>query len=169
MSKYSSKFKLEVIRYYLQGHSYRETARKFNLPDMSVPRQWVQKYEKHGIRGLLKNGKKYDGAFKKYVVEYMHANHLSLNETSNYFNLGHHNVVKKWERIYYEEGPQALCEEHRGKNRKNMSSRPKKEKNSKEVEKDLIARIQQLEMENEDLKKLNDLVQERIKQESKKK
>ena len=169
MSKYSVEFKLEVVQYYLQGHSYRETARKFNLSDMAIPRQWIKKYEEHGVIGLLKNRVKYDGAFKKYVVEYMHTNHLSLIETSNHFNLGHHSIVKKWERIYYEEGPHALCEERRGRNRKNMSSKPKKEKISKETEKDLIARIKQLEMENEYLKKLNALVQERIKRENKKK
>lgn len=169
MGKYSAKFKLEVIQYYLQGHSYRETARNFNLSDMSIPKQWVQKYEMHGTNGLFKNRVKYDGTFKKYVVEYMHVNHLSLTETSNHFNLGHHSVVKKWERIYYEEGPQALYEERRGRNMKNMSSKPKKEKIPKEIEKDLIARIQQLEMENEYLKKLDALVQKRIKQEKKKK
>ena len=34
---------------------------------------------------------------------------------------------KKWERIYYEEGPQALYEERRGRN-KNMSSKSRKKK-----------------------------------------
>ena len=169
MSKYSAEFKLEVVKYYIEGHSYPETIRKFNLSDMAIPRQWVKKYEEHGAAGLLRNRIKYDGAFKQYVVEYMHANHLSLVETSNHFNLGHHKVVKKWERIYYEEGPQALYEERRGRNIKNMSSKSKKEKISKEIEKDLIVEIQQLRMENEYLKKLNALVQERIKQENKKK
>ena len=50
-----------------------------------------------------------------------------------------------------------------------MSSKPRKKKLSKEVKEDLIAENQRLRMENEYLKKLNALVQERIKQESKKK
>jgi len=50
-----------------------------------------------------------------------------------------------------------------------MSSNPKKRKLDKQVEEDLIAENQRLRMENEYLKKLNALVQERIKQENKKK
>ena len=43
----------------------------------------------------------------------MHANHLSATQTANHFRLGATNVVLKWERIYYEEGPQGLYEEQR--------------------------------------------------------
>ena len=98
----------------------------------------------------------------------MHTNHLSATETAIHFNLGTHSVVLKWERIYYEEGPQGLYEERRGRKR-NMSSKPRKNKISKDTEKDLIEEVQQLRMENEYLKKLNALVQERIKRENKKK
>ena len=98
----------------------------------------------------------------------MHNNHLSLTETAIKFNLGNHNVVGKWERIYYEEGPQGLYIERRGRS-KNMSSKPKKKNLNKEIEEDLIAENQRLRMENEYLKKLNALVQERIKRENKKK
>ena len=97
----------------------------------------------------------------------MHNNHLSATETANYFRLAGADVVLKWERIYYEEGPQGLHIERRGRS-KNMSSKPKN-KLSKEVEEDLIAENQRLRMENEYLKKLNALVQERIKRENKKK
>ena len=48
-----------------------------------------------------------------------------------------------------------------------MSSKPKKKK--LDNEEDLIEEVQRLRMENEYLKKLNALVQERIKQENKKK
>ena len=44
-----------------------------------------------------------------------------------------------------------------------MNSKPKNKKLDKEIEKDLIAEVQHLRMENEYLKKLNVLVQERIK------
>ena len=170
MSKYSKEFKLEVVKYYLQEHhSYSECCKKFNIPSMTPIKQWVDKYQLYGVEGIFKNLKSsYDGNFKQNVVEYMHTNHLSATETANYFKLGNHSVVLKWERIYYEEGPQGLYIERRGRN-KNMNSKPKKKKIDKEIEEDLMAENQRLRMENEYLKKLNALVQERIKRENKKK
>ena len=50
-----------------------------------------------------------------------------------------------------------------------MKSKPRKKKLSEDSGKDLISEVQQLRMENEYLKKLNALVQERIKRENKKK
>ena len=78
------------------------------------------------------------------------------------FNLGNHDIVGKWERIYYEEGPLGLYEEKRGR-KKNMSSKSRKKKLSKEVEEDLIEEVQRLRMENAYLKKLQALVQKRTK------
>ena len=50
-----------------------------------------------------------------------------------------------------------------------MKLKEDKKKLNKDIEKDLIAENQRLRMENEYLKKLNALVQERIKRENKKK
>ena len=169
MSKYSNEFKLEVVKYYFENYGgYEITANHFNISSATSVKEWVRKYKENGSYGLLKNLKSsYSGDFKQNVIKYMHDNHLSATETAIKFNLANHVIVQKWERIYYEEGPQALYEEHRGR-KKNMSSKPKK-KLSKEVKEDLIAENQRLRMENEYLKKLNALVQERIKRENKKK
>ena len=50
-----------------------------------------------------------------------------------------------------------------------MSSKIQKKKLNTENEEDLVAEVQRLRMENEYFKKLNALVQERIKRENKKK
>ena len=170
MSKYSNEFKLEVVKYCIEKHhGYQNASKHFKIPSSENIRQWCKKYEIYGPEGLLKNLKSsYDGELKQNVVEYMHTNHLSAVETAIQFRLGNADCVLKWERIYYEEGPQALYEERRGRKR-NMNSKPRKKKLSKEVEEDLIAENQRLKMENEYLKKLNALVQKRINQENKKK
>lgn len=170
MSKYSSEFKLEVVKYYIKTNlSYHEVARHFNLVSHKYVEQWVKKYKEHGNEGLIKQKKaSYSGKFKENVIKYMHENHLSCSETAIHFNLGNYNVIQRWERIYYEEGPEGLYIERRGRS-KNMSYKPKDKKLDKKVEEDLIAENQRLRMENEYLKKLNALVQERIKRENKKK
>ena len=149
MPKYTSEFKLEVVKYYNEQHcGYQCTASKFNIPSQTTVKKWVKKYNEHGEKGLLKNFKSsYSGEFKQNVIEYMHKNHLSAQE---------------WERIYYEEGPQALYKERRGRS-KNMGSKPRKKKLSKEVEEDLIEEVQRLRMENAYLKKLQALIQKRTK------
>ena len=125
--------------------------------------------------GLETISKKYGIAYSQlrrwvhlYEQEYMQKNGMSLVEAANYFGIPGDHTVPKWERIYYEEGPDALLEERRG--RKNMGkkniSKPKKNVNENE---DLLAEVQRLRMENEYLKKLNALVLEREKSEQKKK
>lgn len=169
MSKYSHEFKLEVVEYCIEEHhSYMDTSNHFNLNNDNLVLRWVRKYQEHGPSGLIRNQQKFDGKLKQYIVEYMHTNHLSLTETAIKFNIGNPSVVGKWERIYYEEGPQALYIERRGRC-KNMSPKQKKKELSKEVEEDLIAENQRLRMENAYLKKLQALVQERVKRENPKK
>lgn len=164
MSKYSKEFKLEVVNYYLQGNGgYIATAQKFGIAAFGNVRKWVKKYEQNGDNGLEKNKDiSYSGKFKLNVIEYMHKNHLSRQETAFHFNLGDTSVVSKWERIYNEEGPLALSS-----GRKNMISKPRKKKISKEE--DLIAENERLRMENAYLKKLQALIQERTKPRQKKK
>ena len=168
MSKYSTEFKLQVVKYYEENHcGYDTTAKYFNVGYACVQR-WVNKYKVHGVKGLIRNQQQYDGNFKKNVVEYMHSNHLSLQETAIHFNLAGDWIVSKWERIYYEEGPNGLYISKRGR-KKNMSSKPNKKKLSKDIEEDLIAENQRLRMENAYLKKLQALVQERTKPKQSKK
>lgn len=163
MSKYTSEFKLQVVKYCIDGHhSKYDAAKEFNIPSPTPIMEWIRKYKEHGVEGLIKQQKSsYSGEFKQNVVEYMHSNHLSATETAVHFRV-QTPIVLKWERIYYEEGPHALYREQRGRKR-NMSSKPRKKKLSKEVEEDLIAENQRLRMENAYLKKLQALVQERTK------
>ena len=164
MSKYSEEFKLNVVNYYLNNHcGWEYVAKQFGIPAWTTVRKWVRKYKEHGEKGLTKNEKaSYSGEFKQNVVEYMHANHLSAIMAATKFNLANESTVLRWERIYFEEGPQGLYKEHRGRS-KNMSSKPRKKNLSKENEEDLIEEVQRLRMENAYLKKLQALVQKRTK------
>jgi transposase len=113
------------------------------------------------MEGLTKVRGTYSGDFKLAVVEYMYNEGYSARNAAAHFNIASHPTVSKWERIYLEEGPEALYVERRGRGGNMKKGRPPKLKLEKQTEEDLIAEVQRLQMENEYLKKLNALVQER--------
>ncbi len=165
MAKYSFEEKMEaVLRVVNDGMSPASSARILGAGTEHV-RRWVHFYKEHGAEGLSMKHGTYTGEFKIHAVEYMHTNQLSLSEASLKLGIPKHGTLSKWERIYYEEGPQGLYEDHRGRKSKMSSDKPKKKLN-KQTEEDLIAEVQRLRMENEYLKKLNALVQERIAREN---
>ena len=166
MAKYSYEEKLEaVLRVVEGGMSIKNSAKILGTAHEHV-RRWVMRYEQFGPEGLIVKHGSYSGSFKVSVIEYMHKNHLSLSQAAVKFGIPSDATLGKWERIYYEEGPQGLYQDNRGRKSKMSSYKPKKKKLKKETEEDLIAEVQRLRMENEYLKKLHALVQERIAQEN---
>ena len=107
--------------------------------------------------------KRYTPEFKKVVVETLRSEHLSVYETMRRFSINDHGIIKRWERIYLEEGPEGLAVERRGRK---GSDRPCKL--SKYVEEDLIAENQRLRAEVDYLKNLQALVLEQERHQQKK-
>ena len=110
--------------------------------------------------------RKYSAEFKIGVIMDMREHRLGYCETvRKYWDLttgqaeNYKNIVKRWERIYLEEGAEGLMKERRG--RACAASGTKKGRPPKldpKVEEDLIAENQRLRMEIEYLKKLSALV-----------
>ena len=107
--------------------------------------------------------KRYTPEFKQLVVETMRKERLSICETMRRFEIHDHGIIKRWERIYLEEGPEGLAIERRGRKNSSWSS-----KLSKAVEEDLIAENQRLRAENDYLKNLQALVLEEERRQRKK-
>ena len=109
---------------------------------------------------------KYSAEFKIGVIMDMREHHLAYRETvRKYWNvsrgqdLNYINAVKRWERIYLEEGAEGLMKEKRGRACSAGGTRKgRPPKLDKKVEEDLIAENQRLRMEIEYLKKLSALV-----------
>ena len=121
--------------------------------------------------------KKYSPEFKLSVILDMRNNHLGYGETvrkywgatSRIESDRHRSQLRLWERKYLEEGYEGLMKDNRGRPSLTGKKRGRPPKLDKKVEEDLIAENQRLRMENEYLKKLNALVQERIERENGKK
>ena len=105
--------------------------------------------------------KKYTPEFKKLVVETIHNENLGYGEAVRRFDISSISVIRNWERIYLEEGPEGLEVERRG--RASIASgtmKGRKPKFEKQENEDLIAENQRLRAENDYLKNLYALVLE---------
>ena len=131
----------------------------------------------------MRKNRKYSPEFKISCIIDMREHHLGYNETAKKYGLVTHSLgsavltLHRWERIFLEEGEAGFYIERRGRTRKMDNpnkGRPKK-KLDKHIKQDLIAenqqlkeRLEQLEMENEYLKKLDALVRKRLQNQKKK-
>lgn len=105
--------------------------------------------------------KEYTGEFKQQVVERVRTDGLSYREAMRIFEIGGAERIKKWERIYLEEGPEGLYVERRGRaSAASGAQKGRPNKLNKQVEEDLIAEVQRLRAENAYLKNLQALVLE---------
>ena len=113
-----------------------------------------------------RKNKKYSPDFKICVIMDMREHHLGYRETvRKYWDIrqgqeeNYKNIVKRWERIFLEEGAEGLMKERRGRACKaSGSNKGRPPKLDRKVEEDLIAENQRLRMEIEYLKKLSALV-----------
>ena len=132
----------------------------------------------------MRKNRKYSPEFKISCIIDMRSNHLSYAETvRKYWDVStsidsnnYRSQLKLWERIFLEEGEAGFYIERRGRTTKmDNPNKGKKKKLDKQLKQDLIAenqqlkeRIEQLEMENEYLKKLDALVRKRLQNQKKK-
>ena len=113
---------------------------------------------------MAKGQRKYNGPQKIEIIRRMHNENLSFQETSKAYGIAS-STIQGWERIYLEEGEEALLVERRGRACTASGTRKgRKPKLDKQVEEDLIAENQRLRMEIDYLKKLNALVLEEERQ-----
>ena len=115
---------------------------------------------------MSRKNKNYSSEFRISVIIDMQEHRLGYFETVRKYwdvNQGqeanYKNIVKRWERIFLEEGAEGLMKERRGRACKaSGSKRGRPPKLDKKVEEDLITENQRLKMEIEYLKKLSALV-----------
>jgi len=115
---------------------------------------------------MSRKNKKYSAEFKISVIMDMREHRLGYCETvRKYWDINqgqeenYKNIVKRWERIFLEEGAEGLMKERRGRACKASGTRKgRPPKLDKKIEEDLIAENQRLRMEIEYLKKLSALV-----------
>ncbi len=122
------------------------------------------------MKKTRRKNKNYSPDFKINVIMDMREHRLGYRETARKYELGKSgsvvDLLKRWERIFLEEGAEGLMKERRGRACKESGTRKgRPPKLDKKVEEDLIAENQRLrqqlqdtQMEIDYLKKLSALV-----------
>ena len=166
--------KNKIIELREKGLGYGTIAKQFAI-SFSTIRKLCNKYEKHGIDGIIHppKNRKYSVEFKLEVI-----NRVLKGESKSglaaLYNLPGAGTIVSWMKKYEELGYNGLeGKQGRLRGRPKIMTKEKKNtplsKNEREELNELKKKLEYLEMENEYLKKLDALVKERLKQPKKKK
>ncbi|MDN3100715.1 IS3 family transposase [Enterococcus faecalis] len=92
---------IAVNKYLNEEHSsYRTIGTELSINPSDL-RDWVGRYEIHGIKGLMPtNEVNYTIDFKRKVIEHMLDNKLSFCKTANLYNLPSRKTLKRWFEAY---------------------------------------------------------------------
>lgn len=161
--KYSEKKKLSATKDYCAGHAGLNRVAARHAVDVSSLRKWIAAYQAHGEEGLRTRTSRvrYSAEFKGAVVERMRKEGLSFRQVAALSNVRNFNIIAVWEQ-QNDDGSLAA-----GRSRPATSTfrMPKIPTSKKELaadadrsREDLLAKVKQLRMENEYLKKLDALV-----------
>lgn len=124
----------------------------------------IKRYQLHGTKAFGKGYTHHAEQFKIDVLTYMNEHGTSIRETTAIFNLSSATLIRTWKKQLEFGGIDAL--KSKKKVHLTMKKKNSYSKNTQPTEESFLAleaRIKQLEMENEYLKKLNALVQNKEK------
>jgi transposase len=158
MTKYRKEDRIAAIKAVEAGESINQAAKQYHM-SRAVLQLSIRNYQEHGENGLSTHEYGWTAKQKYELLKHMHENQISFLETSVLFGI-RDSTIWNWEKRYLENGIEGL--ENKKKGRKPRVVKPKLPKTREE---ELLERIEDLEIENEYLKKLNALVAEREKRE----
>lgn len=159
---YSDTIKQSAIEEYRSGKSTLDyLCSKYNISDHSVLRSWIMKYNNHNKskshntreHKIMIKGRKTTYNERIEIVEFCITNNSNYPLTSEKYNVSYQQVYS-WVRKYKKEGTEALVD-NRGKS-KSKENISEKDKLAAEI-KLLKAQNKRLEMENDFLKKLEEI------------
>ena len=160
--------KKKAIELWKSGYGSYAIAKELNVGATTI-KCLIEKYQIHGNKILQEKelNRKYTADFKLMVIKRVE-NGESINSIANEY-MFHHGMIHAWIKKYKELGYNGFITQKRGRPKMSKLKEKKKVILTDDERKQYEARIKQLEMENELLKKLDALVQERIKREKEKK
>ena len=169
MSKLTREDKIKIYERRKNGETIPSLAKAFNVQESNI-KYLVDLIEKHGYDILRKDkNRTYSKDFKLQIINRILINHESINSVAINIGLVSPGILHNWLSKFKENGYNVV-EKKKGRKPKSMTKPKKNDKTLSEKEKikQLEDKILYLKAENEYLKKLRALVQERELKEKKK-
>ena len=177
MAKYSTEFKMKLVKEYLEGKiGYRELAKKYNIPNKRAIQTWVSAYKTQGYDGLKvsRRNNNYSLEFKLNVVNLYLTGEMSYQSLANELKINNPSIIARWVNDFREKGIEGLKPKKRGRPSK-MPKLPKKStdikidssenltnsENNSLTEAQLKEKIKKLEENNYWLQLENDAIKKR--------
>lgn len=169
MSKLTREDKIEIYERRLKGETISSIAKSFNMNKSNI-KYLISLIKKHGY-DVLKNGKNrfYSKDFKLQTINRVLYNNETIKQVAIDIGLSSSGILCNWLSKFMENGYNVV-ENKKGRKHKSMTKPKKNNKvlTEKEKIKQLEEEVLYLKAENEYLKKLRALVQERELKEKKK-
>ncbi|MFT5594479.1 MAG: transposase [Oceanicoccus sp.] len=159
MSKYSRKLKIIIAKRYLGYESSCQLSREYNIPSSQI-QYWGAVYSFNSEQSFLPPSSPYSAQDKFKILTKMQTEDWSLRHTSAFFNLSSPGTLFVWLRNYESLGMEGLRPKKRGiPMKKPPIAKPKAANEMTPGE--LKDELEYLRAENDVLKKLDALLQEK--------
>ena len=133
MAKYSTEFKMKLVKEYLEGKiGYKELAKKYNIPNKCAIQTWVSAYKTHGYDGIKvsRSNNNYSLEFKLNVVNLYLTGEMSYQSLANNLKINNPSIIARWVNEYRKKGIEGLRPKKRGRPSK-MAKTPEESKDIK--------------------------------------
>ena len=171
MAKYSTEFKIKVVRAYLNNEgSYGYLSKKYGVSDRTIIRRWVNAYKSQGCEGLKvkRENTQYSFEFKKNVVNLYLKGEMSYQTLANQLKINNPSLIARWVIDFRNQGIEGLKSKKRGrpssmaKDKNKEKEQVKKEYSKQEIDEiaDLKDKLYWAQMEIDFLKKKMELEDE---------
>lgn len=149
--KHKTEFKLGLIKEHEGGASINALSKHWDVSTSQI-RKWVDQYNSSGLQGISRKPKQqYSEEFKLTVVQAYLQKRISLRDCCLDFGIPSIGIVSSWVKAYERLGAQGLISQPKG--RKAVSEKKPREKPVKP-----LTRLEELEKENLYLRAENELL-----------
>ena len=132
MAKYSTEFKVKIVKEYLKGNiSLKKLAEKYSISHHEIVRRWVSSYQTQGYERLKvkRENTQYTLEFKLNVVNLYLTGEMSYQSLANELKINNPSMIARWVNDFREKGIEGLKPKKRGRS----SKIPKSPKKSKDI------------------------------------